>query len=275
VTNPILLIAMHEFTLNRRNKWVVSFAGLFTLMTFLVSFFGMITSGYAGFQDFTRTSASIINLSGFILPLFALMLGVFSFITNSEYLELLTTQPLTRKQLLLGKFTGLSFTIIGSTLVGFGIPGIIMSLVIGVQGAISFALVVLNSLLLGIVFLGIALLITLLTNRQQIALGIAIAVWLFFELFYGMVMMGMTLYFSHTTLKTLLLFGLLGSPVDITRVLSLLAVGGPHFFGAAGATLIKLTGSTIYATLFGSIGLLIWLLIPLFISIRLFSKQNL
>jgi len=87
--------------------------------------------------------------------------------------------------------------------------------------------------------------------------------------------MGMTLYFSHTTLKTLLLFGLLGSPVDITRVLSLLAVGGPHFFGAAGATLIKLTGSTIYATLFGSIGLLIWLLIPLFISIRLFSKQNL
>ncbi len=275
MTNPILLIAMHEFTLNRRNKWVVSFAGLFTLMTFLVSFFGMITSGYAGFQDFTRTSASIINLSGFILPLFALMLGVFSFITNSEYLELLTTQPLTRKQLLLGKFTGLSFTIIGSTLVGFGIPGIIMSLVIGVQGAISFALVVLNSLLLGIVFLGIALLITLLTNRQQIALGIAIAVWLFFELFYGMVMMGMTLYFSHTTLKTLLLFGLLGSPVDITRVLSLLAVGGPHFFGAAGATLIKLTGSTIYATLFGSIGLLIWLLIPLFISIRLFSKQNL
>ena len=130
MTNPILLIAMHEFTLNRRNKWVVSFAGLFTLMTFLVSFFGMITSGYAGFQDFTRTSASIINLSGFILPLFALMLGVFSFITNSEYLELLTTQPLTRKQLLLGKFTGLSFTIIGSTLVGFGIPGIIMSLVI-------------------------------------------------------------------------------------------------------------------------------------------------
>jgi len=266
---------MHEFTLNRRNKWVVSFAGLFTLMTFLVSFFGMITSGYAGFQDFTRTSASIINLSGFILPLFALMLGVFSFITNSEYLELLTTQPLTRRQLLLGKFTGLSFTIIGSTLVGFGIPGVMMSLVIGVQGAISFAIVVANSLILGLVFLSIALLITLLTNRQQIALGIAIAVWLFFELFYGMMMMGMTLYFSHSTLKTLLLFGLLGSPVDITRVLSLLAVGGPHLFGAAGATLIKMTGSALYATLWGSAGLLVWLAIPLVISIRLFSKQNL
>jgi Cu-processing system permease protein len=275
VRSPILLIAMHEFTLNRRNKWVVSFAGLFTLMTFLVSYFGMITSGYSGFQDFTRTSASIINLSGFILPLFALMLGVFSFITNSEYLELLTTQPLTRKQLLLGKFTGLSFTIIGSTLVGFGIPGVIMSLVIGVQGAISFGIVVANSLILGLVFLAIALLITLLTNRQQIALGIAIAVWLFFELFYGMIMMGMTLYFSHATLKTLLLFGLLGSPVDITRVLSLLAVGGPHLFGAAGATLIKMTGSTLHATLWGSLGLLIWLVIPLVISIRLFSRQNL
>ena len=60
-------ICWQEFTLNRRNRWVVSFAGLFTGLTLLIAYFGMVTSGYAAFQDFVRTSASIINLGGFLI----------------------------------------------------------------------------------------------------------------------------------------------------------------------------------------------------------------
>ena len=61
------------------------------------------TSGYAGFQDFTRTSASLVNAGGFLIPLFALILGVFSFVTHPEYLELLVTQPVPRFRVLLGQ----------------------------------------------------------------------------------------------------------------------------------------------------------------------------
>ena len=45
--SAVLMICWQEFTLNRRNRWVVSFAVLFAMLTLLIAFFGMVTSGYA------------------------------------------------------------------------------------------------------------------------------------------------------------------------------------------------------------------------------------
>jgi Cu-processing system permease protein len=275
VNHPIILIAWQEFTLNRRIRRVASFAGLFTLITLLLAYFGIVTSGYARFQDFTRTSASIINLGGFILPLFSLLLGVFSFLSNKDYIDLLVTEPVSRTQVILGKYLGLCLSLVGATLIGFGAPGVVISLVVGTEGALMYAVVVGLSLLSGVVFLGLALFISLISNRQQIALGAAVGLWIFFELLYGMAVLGSTLYLSPTALKPFLLFGLFGNPIDLTRVLSLLVIGGPHFFGPAGATLVKTTGSSLSAGIWGLAGLLIWLIIPLFGTVRIFARQNL
>jgi len=275
VNHPVLLIARQEFTLNRRNKWVVSFAGIFALLTFFISYFGMVTSGYSGFQDFARTSTSLINLSGFILPLFVLMLGTFSFISNREYLDLMVTQPVSRYQVILGKYLGLILTLFGATIIGFTIPGILISFVIGIQGAAGYALVILFSFILGIVFTGCSIFISQISNRQQIALGIAIGVWIFFEVVYGLLILGTTLYFSPSVLKYSLIFGLFGNPIDIIRILSLISVGGLEFFGPAGATLFKLAGSQWLAMVFGILGLLVWIVIPIIVSLKIFSRQNL
>ncbi len=99
--------------------------------------------------------------------------------------------------------------------------------------------------------------------------------WVFYELVYGMLMLGTTLYLSPGVLKTVLPLGLMGNPVDIARVLSLLQVGGPHLYGPAGATLIKLTGSVEVATLIGVFGLLFWIVAPVLISMKIFNRQNL
>ena len=273
--NPVILIALQEFTLNRRNKWVASFAGIFAFIAFFISYFGMVTSGYSGFQDFARTSTSLINLVGFILPLFALVLGTFSFISNKEYLELMVSQPISRYQVILGKYFGLLLTMLSATLIGFAIPGIVISLTIGVEGALSYALVILFSILLTIIFTGCAVLISQIVKRQQIALGITIGVWIFFEVIYGLIILGTTLYFTPVFLKHALIFELLLNPIDIYRVLSLLAVGGAEFFGPAGASLIKLTGSEWIAVLSGLLGMVAWSVIPIIASIKIFSRQNL
>ena len=275
MNHPVWLIAKQEFTLNRRNRWVISFAVVFCLFTVMISLLGMVTSGYSGFQDFVRTAASIINLDGFLVPLFALLLSVFSFLSYREHLDLMVTQPVSRAQVILGKYIGLIMTIIGATILGFGLPGIIISFSIGLAGAVQYAVVVLLAFLLAVIFTGLAVLITLISQRQQIALGVSVGVWIFFELLYGLMMLGTTLHFSRATLKVLLLAGLMGNPVDLTRVLALLVVGGPHFFGPAGATLLKLTGSTLVASLIGIAGLVVWILLPLLISIRVFNRQNL
>ncbi len=268
-------ICWQEFTLHRRNRWVVFFAGLFAVLTLAIAWFGMVTSGYAGFQDFTRTAASIVNLGAFLIPLLALLLGVFSFLSAPEYLELLVTQPISRSRLLLGKFLGLLLTVLSASLLGFGLPGVVISLVIGVQGAADYLLVVLYSCLLATVFTGLSMLIALIGRRRQVALGVALGVWVFYELVYGLLMLGATLVFADRVLEVLLLGGLLGNPIDTTRVLSLLAVGGPHLFGPAGATLVKMTGSLALATLFGLVGLAAWVVLPLLASMRIFERQNL
>ena len=275
MNSPVMLIAVQEFKLNRRNKWVVSFAGIFALLTFFISFFGMVTSGYSGFQDFARTSTSLINLSSFLIPLFSLLLGVFSFISNKEYLELIVTQPIPRYKVIMGKYIGLILTLLGATIIGFSIPGILISLAIGVTGALSYGLIIVFSFFLGIIFIGCAILISQISNRQQIALGIAIGLWIFFEIIYDLITLGTTLYFSTSLLKYSLIVSLIGNPVDIVRVISLLAVGGAEFFGPGGTTLLKLAGSEWLAMLYGLVGLFIWMIIPLFISIKIFSKQNL
>jgi len=269
------MICWQEFTLNRRNRWVVSFAALFAALTLLIAWFGMVTSGYAGFQDFTRTTASIINLGGFLIPLFALLLGVFSFITNQEYLENLVTQPVARWRVLLGKYLGLVLTVVGASVLGFGFSGALIAFAIGAQGAQKYLLVVLYALLLGMVFSGLSQLIALLARRRQIALGIAIGVWVFYELLYGVLMLGTTLYLPAGVLKPVLLVGLVGNPVDVTRVLSLLQAGGPHLFGPAGATLVKMTGSPLLATVFGIVALLVWVVVPVALSMRIFARQDL
>jgi Cu-processing system permease protein len=235
----------------------------------------MVTSGYSGFQDFARTSTSLINLSGFIIPLFALLLGVFSFISNKEYLELLVAQPVSRYQVIIGKFVGLVLTLLSATILGFTLPGILVAFVIGTEGALGYGLVILFSLFLGIIFTGMAILIVQISNRQQIALGISIGVWIFFEVIYGLLILGSTLYLVPSVLKMTLIFGLMGNPIDIFRVLSLIAVGGLEFFGPAGATLLKMTGSEGMAMFYGFIGLLVWLFIPVLVSLKIFSRQNL
>lgn len=275
MSSPILVIAWHEFLINRRNRWVVSFAVLFASLTLAVAYFGMVTSGYAGFQDFTRTAASLVNLGGFLIPLFALVLGVFSFITHPEYLELLVTQPVSRARVLLGRYLGLSATVLAAAAVGFGLPGVVVALAAGTEGALRYLAVVAYLSLLSVAFTGIALLLTLLARRRQIALGIAIAVWIFYELVYGVLMLASTLYFPLAVLQPGLLFGLFGNPVDLARVLSLLQVGGPHLFGPAGATLVKLAGSVTVATAAGAAGLLLWVLAPVALAVQVFKKQNL
>jgi Cu-processing system permease protein len=275
VRNAVLHIARQEFALHRRNRWVVFFAVLFAALSLAVAYFGMVTSGYTGFQGFIRPSASLINLGGFLLPLFALLLGVFSFLTHREYLEILATQPVSRRGILLGKYLGLLLSVLAAATLGFGLPGVIISLAIGIEGAGTYLVVVLFSCLLAAVFTGLSVLIALLAGRRPIALGVAIAVWIFFELVYGLLMLATTLYLPPKVVKSVLLIGLGGNPVDVVRVVCMLQVGGPPLFGPAGATLIKLTGSTAIATAIGLAIVGAWIVVPLVIAVWVFNRQDL
>ena len=133
-TNAIKTIARQELVINIRNRWTLLFAGVFGVLVLTISYFGLVTGGSIGFQGFARTSASLLNLVLYIVPLAALTMGTLSFTSEKSAGELLFSQPVTRGEILIGKFLGLFASIFTATLIGFGLAGIVIPIKLGTRG---------------------------------------------------------------------------------------------------------------------------------------------
>jgi Cu-processing system permease protein len=272
--NKVLLIARQDLKLNLRNRWILGVSVLFGIMTLSIAYSGMVASGYVGFQDFRRTGASIVSLVLYLVPMLALMMGTYTFVASREYLDWVISQPLARWKIIIGKYCGALGSLILAIVAGFGVAGIIIAFRIGAEGSWRFMLVALHSLLLGAVFLSLALLLSIIVHRRQAAVGLSVLLWFFFVIFYDLAVLASTTYLSHGTLKTGLLIGLFFNPVDMVRVSSLLAVGGDSIFGAAGVVAVKTLGSTGALTVISLVLVIAWIVVPLLISIKLFDRQN-
>ena len=74
----IAVIAGQELRITLRSKWIQIFAVVFGLLTIAISYFGMVTSIVVGFEGFTRTTASLLNLVLYFVPMLALAAATFS-----------------------------------------------------------------------------------------------------------------------------------------------------------------------------------------------------
>jgi Cu-processing system permease protein len=126
----------------------------------------MLTAGAIGFQSFARTSASLLNLALYVVPLLSLMMGALSFTSEKSLNEMLFAQPVTRSEILLGKLAGLFASILIATLVGFGLAGCVIALKMGASGALRYHAFVALSLALALVFLTISTLVASLAGRR-------------------------------------------------------------------------------------------------------------
>ncbi len=240
--NAVKTIARQELIINIRNRWTLIFAGAFGVLVLAISYFGLVTGGAIGFQGFARTSASLLNLVLYIVPLVALTMGTLSFTSEKSASELLFSQPVTRGEILLGKLSGLFASIATATVAGFGLAGAIIAVKAGAQGATRYPVFVALSLLLALVFLSLAAWVSALCQRKAKAFGIALFLWFFFVLFYDLIVIGGTFLMKERAANQFIFASLFGNPVDMVRVASLLALDGKEIFGAAGAALTRMLG---------------------------------
>lgn len=272
--NPVIAIARQELTINVRNKWTLTFAGVFGVLALGISYFGMATSGAIGFQGFARTSASLLNLVLYLVPLVALTMGTLSFTSEKSAGELLFAQPVTRTEILLGKLIGLFGSLFTSTLIGFGLAGIVIALKAGTAGVTRYPLFVGFALLLALAFLSLAALISALCQRKTKAFGVVLFLWFFFVLFYDLLVIGGTFLLKERTANEFIFASLFGNPVDMVRVASLLVLDGQEIFGAAGAALTRAMGGETASIALLTGTLLLWIIIPFVISQRILRHQD-
>ncbi len=267
-------IARQELIINIRNKWMVFFAVAFGLLVVGISYAGMTAEGFAGMQGFTRTSASLLNLILYIIPLVTLTMGVLSFTGDKGSAELLFSQPVSRLEVLTGKLAGLFLSIALTVFLGFSAAGAIVVAANGGEGLMRYVLFVLLSLGLAMAFLSIALLTTVLSRKRARAFGLALFLWFFFVLFYDLLALAGSLLLSGRSATLFIFWSLFGNPVDIVRVASLITLDNVTVFGVAGAALLRFLGgdAAALAVLLGI--MLVWIVWPVLVSRVLVRKQD-
>lgn len=272
--NAIATIAQQELIISMRNKWTMVFALAFGALVLAISYFGLVTAGEVGFQGFVRTSASLLNLVLYVVPLLALSMGTLTFTSEKTSGELLYSQPVTRTEILLGQVAGLFLSVFTATLIGFGLAGIVIATNAGTGGVLRYPVFVGLTLWLALIFLSVAALISTLCRRQAKAFGVALFAWLFFVVFYDLLVIGGTFLLREWTANRFIFISLFGNPVDMVRVVSLIALDGKEIFGAAGAALVRFLGGETASAVLLLVGLGVWVVVPLLVSQRLLRRQD-
>ncbi|MER3524751.1 MAG: ABC transporter permease [Ignavibacteria bacterium] len=270
----ISIIAKQELLINIRNKWTMLFAIVFGILVVSLSYAGIMAEGFSGMQSFTRTSASLLNLVLYIVPLVAFTMGTLSFTGDKGSTELLFAQPVSRNEVMIGKLIGVFFSIALSTLVGFTAAGSVVIAGNGGEGLSRYAMFVFLSLALSFVFLSIAVLSSTIKRRKSKAFGFALFLWFFFVLFYDLLALGGVMVLKGKTANTFLFLSVFGNPVDMVRVATLIILDNVTIFGAAGAALLRFLGGQTVSVLLLVLGLMAWAIVPILMAARLLKRQD-
>ena len=221
-----LAIARKEFRDRLRSRWALTVAAVFTVFALSIAYFGAAQQGAVGFRGIELTIASLVSLAIYLMPLIALILGYDAIVGERERgsLDLLLSLPITRFELLLGKYLGLTGALALATLLGFGLVGI----AIGWQGG-SYALFhyggfMLSALLLGMVFLSLAVLVSTFARGKSAASGAAIGLWFVFVLIYDLMLLGALVASQGGMPAWLVSLLVLLNPTDIFRLLNIFSL---------------------------------------------------
>jgi Cu-processing system permease protein len=274
-SHAVFTIAAQELKVNIRNRWTLIFAAVFGILALAICYFGLRTAGLAGFQGFTRTAASLLNLALYLIPVVSLSMAALSLTGEKGAGELLFAQPVTRSEILLGKVLGLFVSMAAATLFGFGLAGVVIASQAGPEGLARYLAFAGFALVLALVFLSLGALASVLAGARAKALGLSLFLWFFFVLFYDLLVIGVTFLLKERTANHFLFLSLFGNPVGMVRVSGLMALSDASIFGAAGAALLKFMGgeAATHVTLLA--GLALWVAIPLAIAAKALQRQDL
>ncbi len=257
-----------------RNKWVIAITIIFVLLALLVSYFGSTASASTGeevgFRGFDLTIFLILAVSEFLIPIIALMLGYGAIVSEKEKgsLDLLVSMPISRTQIFVAKFLGLSMVLFISIFAGFGLAGIVIATFAGSAQWTIYLSFIAASALVGLVFLSLAMLLSTVMKRRSTAMGGAVLLWFLFIWIYTIILYGvaaaMGVFEAGATVPDWFFALQLGSPVSSYEAMTVAELGVfasadlPWFYNGV-------TAWTIEA---------LWIFMPLLFSLWLFAKKD-
>lgn len=269
----VLTITRRELREAIGSRWFVLYSLAFAALGLGVSYASAASSGGSGVAGYGRTAAGLINLVLLVVPLMALTAGAGTIAGDRErgMLGYLLAQPISRTELLLGKFFGLVLALACSLALGFGACAAVLATQNSQTSPMGLVRLAGLALFLATAMLSVGILISCLARRSNVAIGTAIFIWLTLVFATDLVLMAATMTL-HLTIEQL--FGLsLMNPMQVFKMWSLQSIDASlDVLGPAGlyaqesfhASLAWMFAGTLFA----------WIAVPLGAAIVRFNRSS-
>ncbi len=272
-TDAMRAIAHKELSDKLKSRWVMVIGAGFALFTVVISYFGGSPAGVAGFRSFEATIASLTSLVTYFIPILALTLGGGIIADEQEKgtLELFLAAPISTGEFIIGKFSGLVIALALSTVAGLGGALGVLLIRTGVTAVGAFLVFLINSVILGIIFLSVSFLISILLYERSRVIAFTVFMWLFFTILYDLGLVGLLIITKGGVGTKLFSMLLMFNPVDIYRILNFSSIG--EFKILIGLASVEFP-AFMRTPLLWAISLL-WVLGPLVLSCFFFKRRYL
>lgn len=219
-------------------------------------------------ENNNKALLSLLNIVLIVLPLVSLVFTTIHYYNSYEFIELMSCQPMSRTRILLSEYTGVSISLLGAFLIGVGIPVLIYS-----PDATGFALVF-TGLALSMVFTSLAFLASVIARDKARGIGFVLLLWFYFALIYDGLVLLILFSFSDYPLEKLTLVLSALNPIDLGRIFIMLKMDISALMGYTGALYKDFFGNG-SGILFTAGIMLLWILLPLWIAVRIFKRKDL
>lgn len=242
-----------------RNKIVIGYALFLFLLSFTIFNLG---------AESSKGILSLLNVVLIFVPLVSVIFSTIYIYNSSEFMELLLTQPLKRKTILLSEFAGLATVLLTAVFLGIGIPVILF------DGTAAGWWLIIAAMFLTLIFIALAFYASIKTRDKSKGIGISILLWFYFALIFDGIVLMILFSFSDYPLETPMIFMCALNPIDLARIAILLKLDVSALMGYTGAIFKEFFGSS-QGVFFVLITLTLWAIIPMWRAFRLFNKKDL
>ena len=272
-TSPVLTIARRELAEGLRNRWVLSTTVLLAALASAIAALGSAPTGSTSTGALDVVVVGLASLTIFLVPLIALLISHNAITREAEggTLLLLLSHPLSRWQVIAGKFLGQLGILAFATVIGFSFAALFVVWQHGAEGWQAFGAMTGASILLGAVFLSLGLLASASVQESSTAAGISIGLWLLFVAIYDMALLAVLVaQGGHAISGWIMDLALVLNPTDAYRLLTLGEGSSAMLSGMGG---VFDNSALTPGVLVGA--LVLWCALPLGLAMAVFSRRNL
>lgn len=269
----VLIVAHRELRDALRSRWFALYTVAFVALGLGVSYVSSAGAGGLGVAGFGRTSAGLVNLVLLVVPLMALTAGAGSIASDRErgFLSYLLAHPVTRLEVLTGKYLGLAGALVACLLLGIGACALILAWQGAATRPASVIWLAALSTVLALGMLGAGVLLSTLARRSSVAVGTAIFVWLtlVFVTDLGLMAGAVALRLRVEELFALSLI----NPLQVYKMWSLHAADSTlDVLGPAGLYATEEYGGRLHLIFGACMGA--WVVLPLTIAAAVFTRRS-